>query len=212
MTDVRGVFITFEGVDGSGKSTQMRILAERLRAAGHEVVETVEPGGTRVGCAIRDILLDPEHQELCATAELLLYFAARAQNVDQVIEPALAAGKIVLSDRFTDSTLAYQGSGRGLGADVVLKLDAIACRGLKPDLTICLDFDVEAGIERARERGLDRMDAQALDFHARVRQAYRDLAAHESRVRLIDAAGTPQEVSARVNLPVAALVSARMLR
>src|ERR1700732_2522643 len=115
----RGLFITFEGPDGSGKSTQLRLLAERLRSAGRDVFETVEPGGTPIGMQIRRILLDAKNHELCPTAELLLMFASRAQNVDQWILPALAQGQIVLSDRFTDSTLVYQGAGRGLGADVV---------------------------------------------------------------------------------------------
>src|SRR5271167_3168874 len=120
---VRGKFITFEGIDGSGKTTQMRLLAERLRAEGQVVFETVEPGGTAVGQQIRRILLDSANQDLRPTAELLLYFASRAQNVEQCILPALQAGKIVLCDRFTDSTLAYQGYARGLGAETVLALD-----------------------------------------------------------------------------------------
>src|ERR1700737_4329868 len=119
----RGLFITFEGPDGSGKSTQLRLLAERLRNNGYEVLESVEPGGTPIGVQIRRILLDSANRELSATAELLLMFAARAQNVEQWIMPALAEGKIVLSDRFTDSTLAYQGAARGLGREVVMQID-----------------------------------------------------------------------------------------
>src|ERR1700735_2048244 len=139
------LFITFEGPDGSGKSTQARMLAERLRAQGHDVLESVEPGGTLIGQQIRRILLDPANKELTATAELLLMFAARAQNVEQWILPALAQGKIVISDRFTDSSLAYQGAGRGLGWETVLQLDRIACHGLVPDVTICVDIDSETG-------------------------------------------------------------------
>ena len=120
-----GVFITFEGPDGSGKSTQARLLAARLRASGYRILESVEPGGTPIGRQIRRILLDPANQELCPTAELLLMFAARAQNVEQWILPALAEGKIVLSDRFTDSTIAYQGAGRNLGFETVLDVDRI---------------------------------------------------------------------------------------
>ena len=127
----RGLFITFEGPEGSGKSTQLRMLAKKLRAAGYEVLETAEPGGTPIGVQIRRVLLDAKNQELSPTAELLLMFAARAQNVDQWILPALAAGKIVLCDRFTDSTLVYQGAGRGLGAEVVYDVDRIACRDRK---------------------------------------------------------------------------------
>ncbi len=134
----RSLFLTFEGMDGSGKTTQMKFLAERLRRAGRGVLECAEPGGTPIGMQIRRVLLDSANQELRPTAELLLYFACRAQNVDEWIMPALAEGRIVLSDRFTDSSLAvYQGCGRGLGVETVLALDRIACRGLEPDLTRC---------------------------------------------------------------------------
>src|SRR5271165_3836660 len=189
----RGIFITLEGPDGSGKSTQARLLAERLRQEGHDVLLTAEPGGTSIGMQIRRILLDPANQELCPIAELLLMFAARAQNVEQLIGPALAAGKIVVSDRFTDSTLVYQGAGRNLGRDVVLEVDRIACKGLIPDLTICVDIDTEAGLARARARNRSgegrnesRLDEQAIDFHQRVRAAYHQLAASEpQRVKVV---------------------------
>jgi dTMP kinase len=193
----RGLFITFEGIDGSGKTTQMRLLAEALRAEGHEVVENYEPGGTPIGMQIRRILLDAANQALSPTAELLLYFASRAQNVDELIQPALGAGKIVLSDRFTDSTLVYQGVGRGLGKDVVLSLDAVACRGLEPDLTLLIDIDLETSLGRAhsRNRALQengalaetRMDDQAVDFHRRVHSAYAELVRSEpARFAVID--------------------------
>jgi len=188
----RGLFLTFEGIDGSGKTTQMHMLAARLREAGHEVLETYEPGGTPIGTQVRRILLDAANQELCATSELLLYFACRAQNVEQWILPALREGHIVLSDRFTDSTLVYQGVGRRLGRDVVLALDRIACQGLRPDLTLLVDIDLETSLARAhaRNRTLQeedegfaetRMDDQEIDFHHRVRQAYAELAADEPR-------------------------------
>ncbi len=194
MTDARGRFITFEGTDGCGKTTQMSLLAARLRAEGQEVLETAEPGGTRIGLQIRSILLDSANQELCPTAELLLYFAARAQNVDEWILPALAKGTMVLSDRFTDSTLAYQGAARGLGREVVMTIHEIACRGLLPDLTIYLDIDLDTSLERAhaRNRTIDdkderRMDEQAVEFHQRVRQEYLKLAEMEpSRIKVID--------------------------
>ncbi len=187
----RGLFINFEGGDGSGKSTQMHILAARLRAGGHRVIETVEPGGTRIGAQIRRILLDSANQELCATAELLLYFASRAQNVEEVILPALAAGAVVLTDRFTDSTMAYQGHGRELGPELVAALDRIACHGLQPDLTILIDIDLETSLARARQRNLDssetRMDEQEAGFHQTVREAYLGMAAREPRrFRVID--------------------------
>jgi dTMP kinase len=201
-----GFFITFEGADGSGKSTQMRLFAGRLRQAGYAVVETAEPGGTRIGGAIRAILLNPENQDLSARAELLLYFAARAQNVDELLLPALERGAIVLSDRWTDSTYAYQGHGRSLGTDVVTDLDRVACRGHQPDLTIWVDIDLETGLDRARARNVEtgaaaesRMDEQARDFYARVRQGYVELARLEpQRVRRVDGEGLPEEVAERV--------------
>src|SRR5271170_4320321 len=168
----RGIFITFEGPDGSGKSTQARMLAERLRGQGRAVLESVEPGGTPIGQQIRRILLDPANKELTATAELLLMFAARAQNVEQWILPALDQGKIVISDRFTDSSIAYQGAGRGLGWEMVLEVDRIACHGLVPDLTICVDIDTETGLSRALGRGgVDtRLEEQAIEFHKKARE------------------------------------------
>src|SRR5579871_6611494 len=183
----RSLFLTFEGMDGSGKTTQMRLLAARLRAKGREVLETAEPGGTRIGREIRRILLDAENQELGSTAEMLLYFACRAQNVDEWIMPAMADGKIVLSDRFTDSTLVYQGCGRGLGSDAVVTLDRIACRGLAPDLTLLIDIDAETSLARAHARNArtrdseTRMDEQSLEFHRKVYAAYHELAAREPK-------------------------------
>jgi dTMP kinase len=201
-----GVFITFEGPDGSGKSTQLRLLAGRLRAAGRAILESVEPGGTPIGQKIRRILLDPANQELCPTTELLLMFAARAQNVEQWILPALAEGKIVLSDRFTDSTIAYQGAGRKLGIQTVLEVDRIACHGLVPDLTLVIDIDTDAGLARAHSRnrsrgdlGESRIDAQAAEFHRRVREAYHALADREpERVRIVDGNGQEGVVAEKV--------------
>ena len=184
-TTKRGLFITFEGGDGSGKSTQMRRLAARLRSEGQTVLETVEPGGTAIGMQIRRVLLDSKNHELRPTTELLLMFAARAQNVDELILPALSRGEIVLCDRFTDSSLVYQGAARGLGADVVYEVDRIACRGLVPDLTIVVDIETALGLERARGRNQKtqdvetRIDEQAIGFHRKVREAYLQLAAEE---------------------------------
>jgi dTMP kinase len=192
-TTKRGLFITFEGPDGSGKSTQLRILAARLRAGGRTVVETVEPGGTPIGTQIRRVLLDSKNLEMRPTTELLLMFAARAQNVDETILPALSRGEIVLSDRFTDSSLVYQGAARGLGADVVYEVDRIACRGLVPDLTIVVDIETDLGLARAHGRNQKtqdvetRIDEQAVGFHRKVREAYLQLAADEpNRVKLVD--------------------------
>jgi len=207
----RGIFITFEGPDGSGKSTQSRMLAERLRSQGRPVLESVEPGGTPIGQQIRRILLDPANKELTPTAELLLMFAARAQNVEQWILPALVKGKIVISDRFTDSSIAYQGAGRGLGWEKVLDLDRIACHGLVPDLTICIDIDTETGLKRALARGglETRLEEQAIEFHRRAREAYHELARREpQRFHLIDGGATPEAIAAKVWDQVAPLLSA----
>ena len=189
----RGRLITFEGMDGSGKTTQMRRLAERLRALGRTVLETVEPGGPPIGMQIRRILLDSANQELSPTAEVLLYFASRSQNVDEWILPALERGEIVLSDRFTDSSLVYQGYGRELGVATIEALERIACRGVKPDLTLLVDIDAETSLARARARnqveahGETRMDEQSLEFHRKVYAAYHKLAAREpQRVRIVD--------------------------
>lgn len=201
----RGRFITFEGLDGSGKSSQMRKLGERLRAEGHDVFESAEPGGTPIGIQIRKIVLDGRNQELSSTAEMLLMFAARAQNVDQWILPALRAGKIVLSDRFTDSTLVYQGMARGLGADVVLDVDRIACRGLVPDLTVYIDIDPVTSLARAHVRNQEqdssetRLDEQDLEFHKKAREGYLQIAADEpKRICTIDGARTFDEIAADV--------------
>jgi dTMP kinase len=192
------LFITFEGNEGSGKSTQMRILVERLRAEGYNVLESQEPGGSPIGLKIRSLLLDPANHEMSPTTEMLLMFAARAQNVDQWIRPALAAGTIVVSDRFTDSTLAYQGAGRGLGSEVVLEVDRVACRGLVPDLTICVDIDVEEGLRRAHSRNRQtennetRLDEETVDFYRKARSAYHKLAEEDGdRLKLVD--GSPDQ-------------------
>lgn len=211
-----GLFITFEGPDGSGKSTQARLLAERLRREGYPVLETVEPGGTPIGQQIRRILLDPANQELRAVPELLLMFAARAQNVEQSILPALAEGKIVVSDRFTDSSIAYQGAARGLGWETVLEVDRIACQGLVPDLTLCIDIDTETGLARAQSRNRSagsheaRIDEQAVEFHHKVRDAYHELARREpGRVRLIDGRGSEPQIAAKVWDAVSSVLKAR---
>lgn len=204
-TTERGKFITFEGPEGSGKSTQLRLLAARLRGAGREVFETAEPGGTPIGQQIRRVLLDSANREMRPVTELLLMFACRAQNVDEWILPALGSGQVVLSDRFTDSTLVYQGIARGLGTELVYEVDRIACRGLIPDLTLVVDVDTETGLARAHRRNLatkgveTRIDEQEISFHKKVREAYHQLAADEpGRVRLIDGAREENAVAAEV--------------
>jgi dTMP kinase len=200
-----GRFITFEGIDGCGKTTQIRLLAQWLRERGAEVVETVEPGGTAIGRQIRKILLDPASADIQPRAELLLYFASRAQNVDEVIRPALEAGRTVLCDRFTDSTLVYQGCGRGLDTDIVHDLDRIACRGLKPDATILIDIDLETSLMRARRRNErvgsseSRIDDESAAFHERVRRGYLALAeAEPDRIVVIDGREPISEVGRRI--------------
>ena len=201
----QGRFLTFEGMDGCGKTTQLRLLAQHLRESGREVVETVEPGGTEIGRQIRRILLDPANTAIHARTELLLYFASRAQNVEEVIRPALAEGSIVLCDRFTDSTLVYQGCGRGLGADTVRTLDRIACRGLVPDLTLIVDIDLDTSLARARVRNQvtasseTRMDEQSLEFHRKVRDAYQELAAQEpGRIRLVEGSADVESIARNI--------------
>src|SRR5690348_5566568 len=171
-----GLFITFEGSEGSGKSTQMQLLVERLRQMGFTVVENQEPGATSIGKQIRRILLEPAHQAMAPMTELLLMFASRTQAAAEIIVPALERGHIVVSDRFTDSTLAYQGEARGLGFDTVLKAHRLALGPLLPNLTICIRVDVETGLARAEHRNRRspedatqaRLDRQSLDFHRRV--------------------------------------------
>jgi dTMP kinase len=217
MTERRypGLFLSFEGTDGSGKSTQMRMLVDRLRRAGLTVVENQEPGGTYIGRQIRRILLDPAHQEMAGMTELLLMFASRAQAAAEIIRPALERGDIVVSDRFTDSTLAYQGAGRGIGFETVLAAHKIALGDLLPDLTICMTIDVETGIGRARKRNSSseeqdneaRLDQQSLDFHHRVAEGYRKIAHLEpQRFRLVAGDGEPEIVAERVWLEVAPLL------
>ena len=208
-----GRFITFEGMDGCGKTTQLRILANMLRESGRPVVETVEPGGTEIGQQIRRILLDPANSAIHPRTELLLYFGSRAQNVEQVIRPALAAGRTVLCDRFTDSTLVYQGCGRGLDSSVVLDLDRIACQGLKPDVTVLIDIDLETSLARARRRNQrtdsseSRIDEESHAFHERVRRGYLALAEREpERFKVIDGRAPVAEVANAIREAVTARV------
>jgi dTMP kinase len=184
------MFITLEGPEGGGKTTQLRLLAAFLREQGYDVVATREPGGTSIGDQIRCVLHDTANTAMSPTAELLLYAASRAQLVDQVIRPALAAGQVVLCDRYADSTLAYQGYGRGLDLAMLATLATIATGGLQPDLTLLLDLDVERGLARRRDEGeeMNRLDLETVAFHRRVRDGYLALcAADPARWRLIDA-------------------------
>ncbi|WP_028239986.1 dTMP kinase [Stutzerimonas azotifigens] len=184
-----GLFVTLEGPEGAGKSTNREYLAERLRAHGVEVVLTREPGGTPLAERIRELLLAPSAEPMCEDAELLLVFAARAQHLAQVIRPALARDAVVLCDRFTDATYAYQGGGRGLGAERIARLETFVQGELRPDLTLVFDLPVEVGLSRAAARGrLDRFEQEGLAFFQAVRDAYLARArACPGRYRVLDA-------------------------
>lgn len=194
---MRGVFITLEGVEGAGKTTQAQLLKARLDGLGYPVVVTREPGGARIAEAIRALLLDSNNTDISPMTELLLYEAARAQHVDEVIRPALESGAVVISDRFADSTTAYQGAGRAIPSDVVHRLHRIATRGVWPDLTILLDVPIAEGLARAGRSGLrDRMEREPDVFHERVRQEFLRLAAEEpERVKVVDGSRAPDVVS-----------------
>src|ERR1700739_4165592 len=207
----RGKFITFEGLDGTGKSTQIQKLAKALRALGQPVVVTREPGGTATGEKLRHVILDSATTELSPMAEMALMFASRAQHIREVIEPAVAEGKVVLCDRFTDSTEAYQGSGRKLGTKAVLELHRILCDDLQPDLTILLDSDVATSVERARRRHQrsskngrsqkdeNRFEQEGRAFYTRVRHGYIAIARRDAdRVAVVDARGTPSQTHPKI--------------
>ena len=213
-----GIFLSFEGIDGCGKTTQLQGMASRLRKAGCEPVIAQEPGGTRLGREIRALLLDSANAELRPIPELLLYFASRAQNIAEVIEPALEAGRVVLCDRFTDATAAYQGYGRGLGLEAVRRVEEVACRGVEPDLTLWLDIDPEVGVVRARRRNgacsadENRMEQEDIEFYAKVRQGYAAIhQAEPRRVRRIDAAGSVEDVARRIDAAASSLPALRHL-
>ena len=185
----RGLFITFEGVEGAGKSTQIRQLATSLEKEGVSVLITREPGGTPISERIREVLLERQHHKMVSTTEVLLYAAARSQHVAQCIAPALAEGQIVISDRFGDAMVAYQGNGRGLDLELIHHLNRVATDGLVPDLTIVLDLSVEVGRERTlhRRRSRDRLEMEDFEFHQRVRDGYLTIAREEPhRVKVID--------------------------
>lgn len=193
-----GIFITFEGGEGSGKSTQMAWVAERLRAAGVPVLAVREPGGTALGEAVRRIVLDPATRVMDPRAELLLFEAARAQLAAEVIRPALEAGTVVLGDRHGDSSTAYQGYARGIDVETVRSMNAVATGGLVPDRTLVFDVDPGVSLSRAVANGADRIEAEDMAFHERVRQGYLHIARDEpGRVRVVDAEGSIDDVAER---------------
>lgn len=201
--DYPGIFITFEGGDGAGKTTQLDLLCSTLSERGYDVVKLHEPGGTELGEQIRRVLLEDRREEMDPRAELMLFEAARAQLVSQVIRPALVQGKVVVCDRFCDSTVAYQGYGRHLGAELVDQANKAVTQGLEPDCTILLEVPVQAGLERAKAASAngtgDRMEQAGTLFHERVGEAFEALAReHAERFAVIDARGTLEEVAAAV--------------
>jgi dTMP kinase len=211
------MFITFEGIEGCGKSTQISLLATHLQQAGYTVVLTREPGGCPIANQIRSVLLDAENSAMVPMAELMLYAAARAQHLAEVIRPALSAGSIVLCDRFSDATRAYQAFGRGIDRQTMETLNSLACDGLSPQLTLLLDCPVEVGLGRARQRieasngpREERFELESLTFHQRVRDGYLQLAAEEiDRFMVIDAAASPEQVAQAITVIVSTRLGTR---
>jgi dTMP kinase len=191
----KGYFISIEGSDGSGKSTQIKLIKEYFASKGFEVVESREPGGTRIGEKIRDIILDNENVEMSPVTEALLYAASRAQHVTEVIRPCLEQGKVIICDRYVDSSIAYQGVGRGLGMDVVSKINSVAIQGIMPDLTIFFDIDPEVALNRKIEDGkADRLELEKLEFHKKVYKGYKQIASTNSRIKIVDASRSVMEI------------------
>ena len=196
MTDLLRRFIVFDGVEGCGKSTQSRLLAEALASRGQQVVQTLEPGGTAIGEAIRSCLLNPAFSEMHELTEAFLFCADRAQHVLEVVRPALEAGKIVISDRYASSTMVYQGFAGGLGAEAVEVLTWYATKGLQPDLLVILDLDPAEGLRRKRGDAADRIERKSLEFHQRVRDGFRQYAEHLGNRAVVIDADRPAEVVA----------------
>ncbi|MGO9612289.1 MAG: dTMP kinase [Dissulfurispiraceae bacterium] len=197
----RGIFISFEGIDGVGKSTQARLLSERLSCIGYRVMLTREPGGTAIGDRIRDMLLHLEYQGVMSSiTELLLYNAARAQHLREKIIPALNDGMVVITDRFTDSTIAYQGYGRGIDISIIQSLDKFATNGLRPHLTVLLDVDVETGLSRNRGiNKIDRLEIEDVAFHRKVREGFLHIAQDEpERFLVVEASANIEQINEEV--------------
>jgi len=187
------LFISFEGIDKGGKTTQSSLLAQYLKKRGYEVVKTFEPGGTRLGMRIKEILLGPSHAKMSETSELFLYLADRAEHVQKIIKPALEHRKIVISDRFADASIAYQGYGRGLEIDWIEELNRIVTQGILPDITFLLDITPSLATRRGKKK--DRMEKEQMSFHQRVYQGYLELAkSHPERIKVVPGEGTPQKV------------------
>ena len=197
---MRGKFITIEGTDGSGKSTQIELLMDYLRKKGADVIFTREPGGTQISEKIREIILDVNNSEMTGITEALLYAAARSQHVEEKIIPAIEAGKIIICDRFVDSSIAYQGAARGLGAEKIMGINEAALHGIMPDMTLFFDLSPEKGILRKKnERALDRLEKEKMDFHEKVYEGYKNLCKkYPERIKPIDADRSIDEVHSEV--------------
>ena len=208
---MNGVLITFEGIEGSGKSTQIERLSSYLMDKGLPVLTTLEPGGTPLGIKLREVLLNSKADEIIPLSELFLYLAERAQHVREMIIPALSEGKIVISDRFLDATVAYQGYGRNLDLTLIEKLNGLASQGIKPDLTILLDMETTSGIERARRGGKgDRLEKEGNFFHNRVREGYLRIAALEpERVKIVNASDSVDTITVTIRKYVDELLAGR---
>jgi dTMP kinase len=197
---MKGIFISFEGIEGTGKSTQARLLSEHLRAKGFSVTHTEEPGGTPISLKIRELLLSLDSGDMDPVTELLLYNASRVQHIKKVIAPALQQGDIVITDRFSDSTIAYQGHGRGLSLELIDSLDIISTNRMKPDITMLLDLDVKTGLKRNREINKnDRLELEDIAFHEKVREGFLALSAKEpERIRLVDCSVGLEDVHRKI--------------
>lgn len=206
----KGIFVTIEGCEGAGKSTQAKLLADHLTTLGYQVLVTREPGGTVIGEKIRGILLDRNHWEIAPRVELLLYLASRSQLVSQVIKPALEEGKVVISDRFHHSTLAYQGGARALDMPLVRQINKFATEGILPEVTFLLDLPPQIGLQRKGSSSEDRMEGQGIEFHEKVRQAFLALADEEpERIVVLDANQPVEKISASINEHMKALLDKR---
>lgn len=196
---MRGIFVVMEGPDGSGKSTQIELLKEYLKEQGHEIIVTREPGGTVIGEEIRDIILNPSHKAMSDVTEMLLYAASRAQLMSEVIGPALEEGKIVISDRFVDSSIVYQGIARGLGIETVSNINGPGIGIYKPDCIFFIDISEEEGLRRKKEqKKLDRMEQESIDFHHMVSEGYRRVLSDRGEVVYIDGVDTVEHIQNQI--------------
>jgi dTMP kinase len=204
----KGLFITVEGTDGSGKTTQIKLMEEYIRNKGYNVVLTREPGGTRISEEIRDLILDPTNTDIVPLAEMILYAASRAQHVCEVIKPAVNEGKVVICDRFVDSSYAYQGCGRGVDLKLVADVNRVAIDGMVPEITFFLDIDPKIALQRRiNSTGADRIEQEKMDFHMRVYEAYKKMALlYPDRIKTIDATETIEQISSQINAYLTELI------